>query len=138
MNKRSDIDIFNASMEAGYVGGGYYNPFKEFFNVARPIVSERIMEISNNSKMTLSNAEDYTYLVANIYAELQILLLPGELIFAVYDNGRHKMAVYIHGEERLMDFEAQVNSGDFCRCGFFAVDEQHANKGLTREFNPGP
>jgi hypothetical protein len=124
------------STNAGYVGGGYYNPIDQFVDVARPLVSERLAELLKNPEMSLNAGDKPTYFVADIYAELQHLLLPGELLFAMYDKGNFKVAVYISGEERLMDFEVQVNSDMLRRCGFFAVYRNQADKGLTHEFFP--
>lgn len=134
MNRRSDHDIFAASREAGYVGGGYYNPVDEFVHVARPLISDRLSDLCRNTEMSLNAGDEPTYLVGDIYTELQSLLLPGELLFAMYDKGKFKIAAYIHSEERLMDFEVQISSTLLVKCGFFAVERHKADKGLTREF----
>lgn len=133
MRIRSDYKIFLDSLESGFAGGGYYNPVDEFFNVARPITSERLEELCKSTDMSLEMGNNATFFIATIHAELQSLLMSGEILFAIYEKVRYKIAVYISCEERLMDFEMQVRRGTLLRYGFFGLGEQQANEGLARE-----
>ena len=136
MSVRSDWEILQASANAGYVGGGYYNPVNEFVETARPLSSARLAECCKSSVMSVSSDDKLTYVVATIFKELTSQIRPGEEIFAMYDTGNYRITVLIPGEERLMDFEVQVQSGKLTRCGFYALDREQANKGLARDFSP--
>jgi hypothetical protein len=136
MKAHSDYELMISSLNAGYVGGGYYNPVDEFVRISRPLSSERLEGLLKSSEMSLVSGGEPTYFISNVYAELQSLIKSGEILFALYDKGKYKMSVYIHGEERLLDFEQQIQLGTLTRCGFFVVDYQNANEGLVREFIP--
>jgi hypothetical protein len=137
MSVRSDWQILKASLDAGYVGGGYYNPVGEFISRARRLRSKRLDELSQGARvMAISESSNLTFVVASLYKELSSLLLTDERIFGVFARKHYRFAVLITVEERLMDFEVQVNAGTLSRGGFFALNRQQANEGLRRVFNP--
>jgi hypothetical protein len=137
MNPRSDWQILRASLDAGYVGGGYYNPVDEFISRARGLRSKRLDTLSQGARgMAINESPHFTYVVANLYTELSSLLLTDERVFGVYARKHYSFSVLITGEERLMDFEVQVNAETLRRVGFFALNKHQANEGLRRVFNP--
>jgi hypothetical protein len=137
MSPRPDWQILKASLDAAYVGGGYYNPVGEFITRARKLRSKRLEELCQGaSVMAVNESPDLTFVVASLYEEISSLLRTDERNFGVYARGPYRFAVLITGEERLIDFEVQVNSGSFSRVGFFALNKQQVNEGLRRVFQP--
>lgn len=132
----SDHEVFNASLEVGYIGGGYFNPVEEFIAVSRPLTSEKLKNLLFDSEMNLEAHGEPTFFISNIYSELLTLISPREFLFGLYDNGKYKVAILVRSKERLMDFEFQVLSGRILRCGFYGVDENAAKLGLRRVFTP--
>jgi hypothetical protein len=137
MNVRSDQQILKASLNAGYVGGGYYNPVGEFLARARRLQSDALNELLQGDMSSGDSAES-TFFVAGLFKQLSTLIHSNERVFGVYARKYYQFAVLITGEERLMDFEVQVSSKTLSRIGFFALDKQKANEGLRRVFKPQP
>ena len=133
---RSDYNIYKASQDAAYIGGDYYNPVEEFFEIARPLESSKLMDLLEDQNLSLKENSLPSYIVASIFKELNALKNTGEYVFAAYDRGKYKIAAFIYNEERLMDFEAQAIGGNVKRVGYFAVKEKDANKGLSQDFEP--
>ena len=136
MTRRSDAEILQASVQAAYVGGDYYNPVDEFLSVARPLRSEQLRSARISAAMTTSPLDKPTFSIATLLVELKSLLRPDEVLFALYERPSWKFAVMIPTEERLLDFETQVNDRALTRRGFFAIQKKHANKGFARDFKP--
>jgi hypothetical protein len=136
MSLRSDLEILNSSLEAGYVGGGYYNPVDEFMQFARRVLSEKVEKYCSASTMSLTPEMKATYVVATVFREITASLKSDECFFAVYDTGKYRFAVLIPTEERLMDFETRVHDGGLRRYGFFALNRKQADVGLVRDFSP--
>lgn len=134
MIDRSDAEILRASRERGHVGGGYYDPPDEFLAMARRLGSPLIEWFSEGPEVELTLDGKPTYLIAQLFRELTSRIRRDELLFAVYDNRRYRMAVFVPTEERLMDFEQQIVTGKLRRVGFFALAARQAEVGLIREF----
>lgn len=134
--ERSDSEILASSASSGYVGGGYYNPIDEFVKIARPLASDHLTGLLQDTNISQDDADRQTFVISRILGELLSLVAPDELVFAAYDKGRYTLAVYIVNEERLMDFEIQVSSGALKRVGFFGLARDRATEGLVREFVP--
>jgi hypothetical protein len=137
MNFRSDAEIMQASLEGPYVGGGYYNPIARFMEVARQLKSKALADrLTNSLRASLKPSGEPTFSISPMYLELRKLLGQDEFLFGVYEKPQYRFAVFIHREERLMDFESQVASGALTRCGFFGLERSQANEGLMRVFLP--
>ena len=120
---RSDAELLDHSQEAGYVGGGYYNPPDEVPQVGRLLASDAIHALSIGPIDTIDGS---THVLAALYNELRAQLGNDEWLFAVYDSASHTLAVQITDARRLLDFEPRVRSGELTRLGFYAVSDAAA------------
>ncbi len=134
MDRRSDYEIYIDSQQAGYVGGGYFNPIEEFYLVSRDLVSKTTKNLLSHHEFDCNQKDVRTFYISNLFKDLQSLLLPNESLFGSYDKGDYKIAVFLRSEERLLDFEHQVIYGNINRIGFFGVDDQYVDKGLMQPF----
>ena len=128
---RSDYQILLASEAAGYVGGGYYSPAEDVPAKGRLLQSLSLEGLLLQKNISMSDENEPTYVIEAMYNELVNLLIPGEILFGVYDSGDRRMAVQIPSVERLVDFECQLPSYRLTRVGFFGVVEAQANLGLV-------
>jgi hypothetical protein len=126
---RTDYAVLLAELERGYVGGSYFNPAGSVESVAR-----RVHAPETIGTLNLSPVGDPTYVITTLYRRLMASLAEDELLFAVYSRGRVIMAPYLWDEERMLEFECQVQEGGLRRHGFYGVDLPAAKAGLLKDF----
>jgi ribose 1,5-bisphosphokinase PhnN len=132
---RSDYEIMVSAEDGAHVGGGYYNPVSELKSTAETIVLHE--SVANTHGLNLTRNGKPTYKIALLFRELSRSLGPSQVLFGIYDRGRYRIAPYINDEERLFSFEEQVADGVISRIAYLAIDAEHADEGLMRDFLGG-
>ena len=129
---RSDYEIMLSADDRAYVGDSYYNPVSELKSTAEVIPIDE--SVANVRGLNLTGNSEPTYKISMLFRELSRSLGPSQVLFGLYDRGKYKMAPYIYDEERLFNFEEQVADGSISRIAYLAVDADHADEGLQRDF----
>lgn len=128
---RSDHEIKRSSDERVHVGGSYFNPPELLLNKGRRIDGA---EFGEEFVANFAGHGAPTYLITQRYHVATASLNAGELLFAAYSRDGRLIAPLIYDEERLVDFEWQVQDGTFTALGLFAVPYDVGEIGLRNGY----
>lgn len=131
---RSDLEILHANEQMPDFGGSYYNPVCDLEEHGRKICNASLEPLGIKEEMNLEPYLDDTYFISTLLSELSKRIKENEIIFGIFENDRFRMAPFIYSPERLIDFERQVIERLLRRRGYYAINEERANRALRNEF----
>lgn len=129
--KITDYQLWEKSELAAVAGGGYFNPAVDLMTSGREII---VPELVYSAPMNFTPDGEATHFVTELFQILTSYLHPDESLFGFYRRGNHLLVPFLPHAISLATYEAQVQSGDLTRSGYYAVPNEIADRGLAQPF----